>query len=99
MEELVLVHPEGALAVHLAEVVEVQLADERLETTVPEEVGQSLALEARKGVDAEGVAGREPLRKSKENWWGSGREGVGRVEGFGLVGGFRVQRGVGEVES
>ena len=54
VEERVLVHPEGALPVHLAEVVEVQLPDEGLEARVTEVEGEGRRLEEVEVGDLEG---------------------------------------------
>ena len=70
------VHPERTLAVDLAKVVKVQLADEGLEARVAKVPRQGLGFEAGKVGDAEGLARWYPLwdiseeNSCKRRWFG-----------------------------
>ena len=62
VEHWVLVNPEGPLPVNLAEVVEVQLAHQRLEPAVPEVGGQRLGFQPVQVRYSERVAAGQPLK-------------------------------------
>jgi hypothetical protein len=67
VKEVVLVDPKGALTVHLAKVVKVELPHQRLETRMPEVLRQSFGLEfIQIRSNLEGIAIGSPLFGGKK---------------------------------